>query len=470
VNDLPAPVVADAPVSVVANRLFRRAIEMASEARTSGRVTPQTRVEPYWQFKDFRYGPDGPIPGNGSVVPKEVLDWSKAAQEVLENLKKTPEYAELLAELETTDKAMGIVPAVFLEANAREFLAGVLENLPASTDSSQAAADLLEIQLRGLPIPHGVNFRLGGLVVLGGPVTLRHRDLTIVLRATERADVERSASGAFFAPGFLRAPDCVAEIRLSGRPFADAQAQEQRLATILRLHSGAPLAVIATEMFAGPGRRNMGMMWPSTTAAVWRKATISGADQPTLQRFWERLSEQLPPSFVSPGQPALDAVSVAYERFKESIENGQVFEKCVTNAVMALEALYFKPSGEQAELTYRLSMRASRYLAHLGKDPARTRETIELAYDVRSEYVHGGRTSQKERKKIERLYTSLKTFQTELLDLVRISILAGVLHRVDKEEFVDLIDDSLIDPGKGARLEAITGEARNLLGISAKVG
>ena len=235
---------------------------------------------------------------------------------------------------------------------------------------------------------------------------------------TRRSDVEL-AVGHFGGPDSLIPPDAVLEIRMSGKPFLEIQEQEERAITILRLFTNAPVQVLSTVHCFEDGLIAGGISWPGRLHGSWRKAVLRPTDQDALQRLWDGLLGRLPATFYRFGEPSLDPVSVAHDRFKDAHSNGGEFEKCVMNAVMGLEALFFKPTGEQAELTYRLSMRVARYLSCLSYDAVKTREIVEFAYSVRSGYVHGGRAASADKRKIQRQYTTLPAFQTALLDLVR---------------------------------------------------
>lgn len=451
-------------LDAVAQRCFGQLADMVSKAREAGSISPQVRVESHLAYPDFKYGPNGPEPGAISVAIREIPDWSKAADEFLSEFKTSESFKELLDHVEASEKPEGLKAQDFLEGQLREFLVGIIENPSSSSEIAKDTAAMIERQLRGLPIPYGFNLRLAGLVVAGSPLTVTHRDLTIKLRATEKTDLERAIAIPPVGPFYLQFPDAVAEARLSGRPFMEVETHAQRLIAVLRLFAGIPAVIQSTEFLMMPARRSIGFSWANPPQVAWRKGTLRYTNQKALQAFWERLADRLPSSFLTPGPEFAEAVSVAYERFKEAVEGGSSFERSVTSAVMALEALFFKPSGEQAELTYRLSIRVSRFLGFLGKNPTKTREVIELAYDVRSSYVHGGKTSHRDRRKIERLYGSLVTFQTELIDLVRISIVTNLVRHLDKDEFVDMIDDSLIDSAKGSQIEAFVGETRALIG------
>lgn len=448
----------------LASKFFRTALVLADDGRAAGKFKAQTRIENIWQFPDFKYSENGPELGAGSGPPRETDDWSTAAEEILTTAKRTQEYQDLVAALESAKRAPGLRPQAFLESVAREFLFDLLNQPLSSDELTRFYAEQLDRQYRGLPVQLFGNVRLFGVVIPDAPVRVHHRDVMISIRQTDRADVEVPVGIGFQSAPFIFPPDAIAELTLSGRPFADVQILEARLVAILRLYLGVPIFSTGTELFQSPSHLRRGMSTSQRVSITgWRKALLGPKDQDHLQQLWERLADRVPTPF-SPSQPGIpDDVLVAYLRLADALDNAGNFESSVTSAVMGLEALYFKPSGEQAELTFRLSIRAARFLGLLGKGSMRVRGLISDAYDVRSGYVHGGRISYKERRALEKEYESLRGFQEELIDLLRRSVVAGLVRTVDKEEFIDAIDDTLIDSSKFDRLKDLAADATKLL-------
>jgi hypothetical protein len=451
------------PLQVVAERFFGSLPPLVAKLQAEGALNSQSFVVPHWRFPNFKYGPNGPEVGSGSGVPRETRDWSKAAEEALSRAKSTTEYKELQAELAAAGKPGEPVRVGIVDSVASQFIAEFLERPEVGVDSIRETADLLELHVRGDPIPLGANIRLNGLVVTGAPIRLRHRDLSVTIRQTEAADVEGPVRAPWGFPGI--APDCIGEIRLTGRPYIDAQIQADRLENVLRLYTGAPVFSVGIEILSMPWGKSAGVSSSGFPRLAWRKVTIGENDQPGLTSFLDRFAEKLPSQFLPRTPSGENATYVAFERFGEALDGTGGFERSVTAAVMGLEALYLKAGGEQAELTYRLRIRVARCLAYVSRRPERVSEVVDFAYDVRSGYVHGGKISLKDRKQIERLYSSLQSFQVEIIDLLRVSLVAAFLRTLEKEEFVELIDEALIDPAKGSRLESMFAETKSLVGL-----
>lgn len=443
-------------------RCFRESCRAAQDSRDSGRVTPQVRVVSHWSFPEYKYGPNGPELGPGSVVAEEQPDWTKAAEDVLTSIKGRTEYSQLVSAIKGAKKDIS-QPEAIADSTLRQSIVSFLESAEVSEETLRESAVSFERGFQGLSIRHRVNFRLAGLLVKDDGLSIESKGTSIRFRSTTRRDVEREFGGPFVSNPFLGLPDCVAEVELIGRPFTDAQSQQGRLISILRLYTDSPVSVNAMEMFLDVRAESLGMSWGPAQTFPWRKARLGEDDRAHLGSFWEQVVDRLPPTFGRPTELAGDAVSVAYGRFSEALDGGGSFEKLVTNAVMGLEALYFKPSGEQAELTYRLSLRVANLVSKIGREPGRTREIVDLAYDVRSDYVHGGKASIKDKKRIERLYGSLGDFQLALLDLLRVSIITHLFIETEKEALIDLLDDSLIVPDKAMELQKLVSGVKALL-------
>ena len=183
------------------------------------------------------------------------------------------------------------------------------------------------------------------------------------------------------------------------------------------------------------------------------KYLITMKDVKPLKGFWSNMKKvKLPDSVYSASQKEPDALSIAYDRYCDSLE-GTIIEKRVSSAVMGLEALYLG-GGEQQEMSYRLRMRVSRLLRLIGFDPNETRERIKDAYEIRSKYVHGGLLNQKDRHKIERKHGDINDFPKIIMDYLRASIVA-LLKRPSKNSLIQKIDDSFLDSQKEAEIRKL---------------
>ena len=137
------------------------------------------------------------------------------------------------------------------------------------------------------------------------------------------------------------------------------------------------------------------------------------------------------------------------------------FERTVTDSVMALESLFL--IGFE-ELQFRLRLSVSRILGMLEHDPLKVASVLKQAYRIRSNFVHGGKFTPKERKKIENSHGSQQAFLRLLLDYTRICVIVmATMCSRSKPEMLNLIEKSLISSTAGRELGALLEPAASIL-------
>lgn len=178
-------------------------------------------------------------------------------------------------------------------------------------------------------------------------------------------------------------------------------------------------------------------------------------DATRLNLFMDQVFQEIPESFVDSESPQ-DYLSVAYGYYIESVIGDSSFESKLATAIMGIESLFL---SERGELKSRLSNRMAKVLGLFKTNdvefsPIEIKKRVEKAYDIRSIYVHGVQ-SQKERGKIQREYGSTGRFLGFIQEKFRISInifLAVRGNHLSKEDFLLLIDNSLIDDTENKKL------------------
>lgn len=198
--------------------------------------------------------------------------------------------------------------------------------------------------------------------------------------------------------------------------------------------------------FMSSGRVTTGI-----TLIALEQGLITSEDAQILKEFWQTMTRVLPNSFYDIGETRLDHLTIAYRRYCDGLLQNGSSERRIANGVMGLESLFLK-GGEMQELTYRLSIRAAKVLALMGYDPFKVKEVIKDAYGVRSLFVHGSHLSYKEERSLTREYGDVKRFLLLLLDYLRISVIIMMFTKMEKERFLDFIDDALIDKDKEQQL------------------
>lgn len=172
---------------------------------------------------------------------------------------------------------------------------------------------------------------------------------------------------------------------------------------------------------------------------------VDDVDSEKLQHFWTKFSEELPLEFYQSGGQDKNYISIAFDRYKDALIHTGINERRITNIMMGLEALYFKET-ERMELDYRLRMRMAKVLGMLSYDPILIKSTIKEAYNIRSIFSHGGLLGMKEKDRCLREFPGgLAPLTKFILDLLRVSLIISIVIKKNKTDFVDLIDNSMVN-------------------------
>ncbi len=139
---------------------------------------------------------------------------------------------------------------------------------------------------------------------------------------------------------------------------------------------------------------------------------------------------------------------LAFHRYNDSLLKTEVSVYRILSVISSLEALL---SEAGSEITFKLSLRVAKLLSFYGFEPLKISEQIKIAYNLRSKLLHGAELGNKK----EELLKFAREYTHEILNYNRLCLLISLqlkLH-LDKKQFIQLIDNSLID-----------GEANDKLG------
>ncbi len=135
-------------------------------------------------------------------------------------------------------------------------------------------------------------------------------------------------------------------------------------------------------------------------------------------------------------------------RYQDALLKPEAVENKIAYGIMGLEALYLK-AKEREELSHRLAQRIAKIFEVLGEQPVKIYNLIKKGYDIRSSFVHGSI--------LHGNLQEMKSLLDSTLELLRKSILVFLQVRKEKEkdEFLSLIDNSLLDDQALGRLKAL---------------
>jgi hypothetical protein len=189
-------------------------------------------------------------------------------------------------------------------------------------------------------------------------------------------------------------------------------------------------------------------------------APIRPEDEPRLKRFWEEVGRALPKHLYQIQPQKVDHLLVAYERYCAGLLRRDIFEERVANAVMGLEALFLE---ERQELTYRCRLRVARAMSYLCEDPKDVFHLLADAYEARNHFAHGDRLPKKKRIAMESKYKDPERIYRGVMSYLRKALVATILGGVQKHKLIQLIDDSLVDPGCGEGIAAFFAPAEDVV-------
>jgi hypothetical protein len=435
--------------------------EVIDDEKTKGTITPELEQFNHLIVTNFEYGDDGTtIAQSGSFITKPT--WGHASRKIFNTLEKTEKYGRLAEIIKPKQAGTGFRP--LFESFVLTIIPLCLENRNISVSKISELIDNFLLELKNKPLKSGAIVQLEGLILRPDMIEISH---DIAIRKPRKEDFERDVPvyGFFNIQDHLSYPTAFLEISIITISPRDVQDAINRTVTILRLLRPGSVKYITYRLHSDAiARMFFGTMSSGIKSPALEKYVVTEEEVDKLKIFYDRLLPYLPSNLYKPDVGREDHISIAYNLYSEALFQGGIIERRIAYAIMGLEAIYFKPSGEQQELIYRLSIRVAKVLGNFSFAPIQTRSTLKDAYTVRSIFSHGGHLEYKLKKKFDDKYNGINNLLYDILDFLRLSIILSITIRMDKEEFIDTIDNSLIDPLGSQKLANILNPTKNILG------
>jgi len=446
------------------NQLSITVKKMIDEGITNGTIKPQDEVYFRWKVDKFQYTDKGVTNFSAQGDYATEKSWFGTIIELQQAINNCSQYS---LSLEHLTRVFGGQDR--MTSNLDRFVIRLLRlHLPdpefedRGIDTESMITTFLK-DLREEPVKYGADVELQGLALQPESIDL---GFGVVLRQTIIKDLERrSHVYGFSNPYTLHTPSAILHIEFLGRAANEISRRVEQATAILRLFKAGSVRHtvyhMKTESITDPVAS--GTIASSQMIGALETYLITHQDTQGLKKFWRTMIEFLPKSFFEPDTAATDYLTIAYKRYTDALLENGLIERRIANAVMGLEALFLK-SGEHQELLYRLGVRTGKIFALLGQDQHQMKRALNDAYKIRNIFAHGGQLSYERRKKLETKYADVKNLLLSVLNCLRVSILILTLSKKEKNELVDLIDDSLIDEKREQQLERLVSQAKELIG------
>jgi hypothetical protein len=439
------------------------AIKEATESGISnGTIQPEDEVYFRWKVDKFQYTDKGITESgaHGDYIPKR--SWFRGTIKLQESLKQSNEYSSAFEPLTRVFGNSSKVSQGLERFTGRLISQHLSESKPADTDVELLITNFLK-DLHEEPVKYGAEVELQGIILQMDRVVLPVFGVTLRQPRVEDLEKEFPAYG-FMVSRFLPNPSAILNIEFLGRTANEIQAKVEQAVAILRLFKVGSVKWESYRMYSDSLTDTMasGTLTSGKIGAALETYLLTKEAVPRLKKFWQGMTDSLPKSLFRPESAKVDHVTIAYNHYSNALlENGSL-EKRIANSVMGLEALLLKP-GEAQELVYRLGLRLSKLLMLLGFSPYEVRRVMSDAYKVRNLFAHGGRLGYPEKKKLDSRYDAVHNLLLSVLDYLRTTLIAMILSSREKEEFIDLIEDSLLDRKKEEQLVTAISRAKEIV-------
>lgn len=384
----------------------------------------------------------GPTSWHTEYVTEQ--NWLAAAMHLSDEIKALKEYSDALFHMKNSTEGYEGPDVKFVLDQWTHRLSMELLDGSSTEDRVSKAIELVLGELRGEPQETTSISRINGIVVDGPPITVKVAEAAFVLRSVQKEDFESKRSlhmANFHSHDPHHRPTAVLEVTMKshgGEGIQKTAAKANRILTLFQVAGVVELSLkLGGPSYIGGG----GTLHHGSIQTPARNAIITADESEKLRKFWRTMWTMVPTGIGASQEN--QGWDIAYARYREAIAATSGWEARLASAVMGLEGLLLG-DDEKNELTYKLSMRLAKTMSCLGADTSNVVETAKDAYRVRSVYVHGGQLSYKQRQKYERKHGSLDQLLHQCTDWLRMILVSYLVCNLDKEQFLDQLDEGMI--------------------------
>jgi hypothetical protein len=442
-------------------RLALRLKEEVAEGLSKGRLESQETKVLVWKVDKFETTDSGIVPSSSSGVYASKREWWQAIISVLIGSHRFPEYKLTSEQLSRTFGKTKADQAI--EPFVTRIVQDLLNDPSLTEEQINETINTLIKGLHGDPLTYRATAGLVGIAINVERVEIDHG---VSLRQPRNEDFEREVS-PFSPPGmtpFAPYPTAILEVEILARGARELQLKIEHTIAMLRLFRvgsvSAPSYRLHSQSITDPFGSS-GLSSSSTSMPI-EKYFVPRQDTPKLRNFCRILAPIISPELYGFDVTEADHVTIAYRRYVDALMQNGLLERRIANSVMGLEALLLT-GAEIQELVYRLSNRVGKLFAILGYDQYEVRQTIRDAYRVRNLFVHGSQLSYKEGKKLETKYKGVNNLLATVLNYVRVCLVVLIITKRGKEEFIDWLDDALIDRKRDEALGQVLQSTRDIV-------
>lgn len=418
-------------------KIVKEIIDVEKENET---IRPGFGLFTQWKATDFNYDDNGiHLDLKGDNIEKPT--WHSAMAKILNILEKNDKYHNISDFLKGQPEIKEHSPILWIFIQRIIYLYLEKGNLAESEINKHIDAFVLD--LKNKPIKSGANVQLVGIVLHPDKIEITD-GITLRKPTKEDFEIDIPVFGYGHFP-HIPYPTAFLEISTETRSLREIQEYVNKAITILRLFKSGSVRFTKFRMNSDSILSDVrGTIGSGDISEVLYKYIIYDEDVDNLKKFWTGIFSILPPALYNFDTGNVDHISIAYDSYSDSLSQHGIVERRIANAIMGLEALYFK-SKERSELSHRLSQRTAKLLSSFSNDPIPIRRVVKDAYEVRSTFLHGSRLNEDEKEKLLKHYNGNFDNLLQIVhDYLRKSLIIFMTVDMSKEYMISLLEDSLI--------------------------
>jgi hypothetical protein len=393
----------------------------------------------YWSHENFRYTEKGPESDSNSLIRVKKKNWLWGINRLNEIAKKQDIFIETSLILKNKYKLEK--PDTALQSFCNAFFDVCLkEEVSFPSDQIEQVIERFLRDLKKGNYNARVIASIQGVILESSHIQL---DDIASIRQSTKADLEVPKSGDLFGYGNLFGYQAILEIRI--HPKDDIGSELSALLTyyikLLKLFGLGSIKYLSYELSSDMiiGNKIGGGMSTNDDMPEWKSFFLTKEMQPALIKFIAKFKNHKNDHVCSKKE---DHISIAFQRYNESLLEIVSMERRVANAVMGIEALISKSKDE---LSFRMQTRISKLMVCFGYNGLEVRGDIKTAYDVRSKFAHGEMYNVADKNKIVAHYGGMDVFMLKIINYLRVMLIMYYIGKVEKGKLIRLIDDALID-------------------------
>lgn len=425
--------------------LFSEVVSLVDSSIIDNSIQPNEEKMFKWKLDDYRYTENGPqySGAQGEYITSEF--WHNSINELGYKIQHSEPFKNILKNYDIKKET--------LSASVISVLSLRLNHKPIDYEY------LLDIFIKDLnnePVKCSANVDLCGLTIESEKIEIKLPESSITIRQVSANDLEMARSLITFSQSHeIKRIHSILEFNCLANEPAFVQDCVEKYIAILRLCYVASVHYTSYSLSSETIIKFIsGTIGKTRMSNSSIKYYVKSVDEQKLSNHFKVLNNRMPDSFFKYDAKPGDFLSIAYQRYCESLFGMGIIERKIADAVMGLESLYLKVS-EKSELTYRLRMRMAKIFNFFGLSSSMV-SIINDAYNIRSQYVHGSQLNDKDKTKYSSKYENdINNLLSLVLDYLRISLICFILIGKQKDELIDIIDKSFYDSDQNMLLQVL---------------